>query len=82
MKPEDVPSPALREGLELARATVSRPIRNLTLIRSTVADPILTKCALDSMRSWHLRRRPAPGPAPLHTRVTITFRVRSPAETP
>jgi hypothetical protein len=47
-----------------------------------VADPILTKCALDSMRSWHLRRRPAPGPAPLHTRVTITFRVRSPAETP
>ncbi len=37
-------------------------------------DPVLRACVMDNIRHWELCRRPAPGTAPLYTRVPILFR--------
>lgn len=51
-----------------------RGLQDVKIVSSQMTDPVLTACVMDSIRHWQLCRQPAPGPAPLHTRVPILFR--------
>lgn len=53
------------------------PVHHVTLVRSTLSEPALTECVLNSMRHWQLRRRPSLERTPLHASVQIEFRASS-----
>lgn len=49
-------------------------LQDVKIVHSEITDPVLRACVMDNIRHWALCREPAPGTAPLHTRVPILFR--------
>ena len=57
--------------------TQRRQVEQVALVQTNIAEPALVACVLKRIRTWHLRRTPAPKSTPLHVRLPIEFHAPS-----